>query len=567
MKVRILQIPQAQEGLELENPQLAELEQGEIYQDINGDISKISDYAPRHEYGGVLVDDAHRILEDTSDKRTDFVSRELKLTPEEIFNITGFKPKSSLTHSKAFEVASEYWDKKYKHLEKKVKDTLNYAVDTNSTYAKNALDFNNQQLNSIPSKQELFDSLFDYQEKKKKEMGALNDNEMFATGGSRSPYKVKPVGYGDLTKMNDYVKAYNQEQGTNFSSIAQVQKHRTENFPELVQDYYVNQGGIPTNKHASLLGTNQVDFSNVPLNKILEGDYDKLWGNRQIIPRKQKFKNEDEWFQYLKMRPVVTSNGKQYVYEGNNTYMTPEYEQAELPVEQPPAQESEQNQSSSSIPSQRSRFNEPLRWYDVASPIENLINSDRIPVRYDAPEVTYSDPKYLNPLPTLQGATADYNSLLQKLPASGVGYGNAASVYSAKYNADNQVLGQYDNLNNQIYNKWAQYQDAMRNQQAAYDYTARQQFEQKQLGSLEKQRQQRAISRGDLYNTLAQNRKLNREGDLVMSMFNFYDQYGNYTGNPYVFNSLANQNNGLITDPKGQKWYINPDTKQVTKIK
>ena len=566
MRVRILQIPKAQEGLELEETPLAELEQGEIYQDVDGNISKISDYAPTHERGGVVVDDAYRVLEDTSDKRTDFVSRELKLTPEEIFNITGFKPKSSLTHSKAFEVSSEYWDKKYKHLEKKVKDTLNYAVDTNSTYAKNALDFNNQQLNSIPSKEELFENLFQYQEKKKKEMDALNNSDMFATGGPRSPYKVKPEGYGDLTKMNDYIKAYNQAQGTNFTSIAQVQKHRTETNKELVLDAYKNQGFYPTNKHANLLGTRNIDFSQIPDDKILEGDYDKLWGNRQILPTKKNFKNEQEWFQYLKMRPIVMSNGKPYVYEGNNTYVTPEYDPQPTETVQT-VTETEDNQQKSIYPSQRSRFNEPLRWYDVAHPIENLIDSDRIPVRYDAPEVTYSDPKYLNPLPTLQGATADYNSLLQKLPASGVGYGNAASVYSAKYNADNQVLGQYDNLNNQIYNKWAQYEDAMRNQQSAYDYTARQQFEQKNLGALEKQRQQRAISRGDLYNTLAQNRKLNREGDLVMSMFNFYDQYGNYTGNPYVFNSLANQNIGLITDKTGQKWYINPETKIPTKLK
>jgi hypothetical protein len=570
MRVRILQIPKAQEGLELQNPQLAELEQGEIYEDINGDISKISDSAPTHDDGGVLVDDAHRILEDTSDKRTDYVSKELKLSPEEIFNVTGFKPKSSLTHSKAFEVSSEYWDRKYKHLEKKVKDTLDYAADTNSTYAKNSLDFNNQQLTSIPSKQELFDNLFEYQEKKKEQMNALNNNNMFATGGAKSPYKVKPEGYGDLTKMADAIKAYNEAAGTNFTSIAQVQKHRTETYPELTIDYYKNQGINPTNKHVKLLGTNDIDFSQVADDKILEGDYDKLWGNRQLIPTKKKFKNEDEWFQYLKMRPVVTSNGKQYVYEGGNTYTTPEYEQGTTPppAQQPSTPPSNTTEEPSIQPSQRSRFNEPLRWYDVAHPIENLINSDRIPVRYDIPEITYSQPKYQNPLPTLQGATADYNTILQKLPANAVGYGNAASVYSSKYNTDNQVLAQYDNINNDIYNKTRLYEDQMRNQQSANDYAARQQFEQKYLNSLEKQRQQRALSRGDIYNTLAKNRVLNREGNLAMQMFNFFDENGNYTGNPYVFNSLANQNNPIRTDPKtGQKWYVNPETKIPTKLK
>jgi hypothetical protein len=127
--------------------------------------------------------------------------------------------------------------------------------------------------------------------------------------------------------MNEYIKAYNQSAGTNFNSIADVQKHRTETNPELVLDAYRNQDLNPTNKHAKILGTRNIDFSQIEDSKILEGDYDKLWGNRQVLPITKKFKNEQEWFQYLKMRPTIMSNNKPYVYEGNNVYVAPEYEQ------------------------------------------------------------------------------------------------------------------------------------------------------------------------------------------------------------------------------------------------
>jgi hypothetical protein len=399
MKIRITAIPKAQAGMELMTPQVAELESGEIYQDIEGGISKISDQAQTHEEGGVVIDDAHRILEDTSDKRKDVVSKELKLTPTEVFDIVGYKPKSSLTHSKSFEFASEQWDKKYKSLEKKVQTNLDYAVDTNSNYAKNSLDFNMEQLKALPNKEDIFDMLFNHQEEKKAQMEAMNQSKKFAVGG-------------------------------------------------------------------------------------------------------------------------------------------------------------------------KNKFKEPLRWYDVAHPIENLINSDRVPVNYDSPEVTWStQPELQSVLPQLQSATADYNTMLQKLPANAVGYANAASLYASKYNTTNQMLGQAENVNNDITNKWMQYEDQMRNAKSQTDFGARQQFEQKYLTTLEKQRQQRAISKGDLYNTLAQNRKLNREGDLVMSMFNYYDQFGDYTGNPYKFNTNSLSTSPIKTDAKGNKYYVNPETNVTTKLK
>lgn len=573
MKVRIKKMAKYEDGgEELTNPFSSE-------QNIN----KISDNANLHEEGGVQIgsseleagevytDDGNgemvRTLEDTSDKRNDDLSKSLKLSPEEVEKITGFKPSSSLTHSKAFEKSAEYWDKKLKIFEKKLQSNIDYAKSSDSKYAFNSLEENIKQLDQIPTKMDIFDSLFDYQEAIKLPT-QTQSTQKYEIGGKRTPYKTKPEGYGDLSIQGNYIKAYNDYHNTNFKTIGQVQKHRTEIYPELVKDYYTKQGTPPTNKHVSLTGNQEIDMDTLDLPTLLSGDKDNLWGVRQILPQKKQFKTDADWKQYINNRNVVTSGGKPYVYEGNNIYTTPEFiqqistEPTVVQVEAP-----QEVIDKRSVPfTKGNNFNEPLRWYDVAGALDNLINSDRIPVNYDAPSITYQSPKYINPLPQLQNATASYNAMLQRLPSNGVGYGNAANLFATKYNTDNQVLGNTENINNQIYNNYLRYEDQMRNQQSATNYAARQNFEQKYLTTLDKQRQQQAVAKGDLYNTLALNRKLNREGDLIMSMFNFYDQEGNYTGNPYQFTRNATSTN-ILTDEKGGKYYVDKESKKITKLK
>lgn len=546
---------------------IANLEKGEIYKDIYNNIKKISENAPTHENGGVNINDVSTVLEDTSDKRNDVMSQELKLTPEEVHILTGFKPKSSVTHSKAFELASTYWDRKYKALENKTKESLESSTESNSSFSKNALDFNMQQLKFIPTKEDLYNSLFSYQEQQKEKQKYTN---IFKDGGinKKTPYKNLPEGYGDITKLQDYIKAYNEFNKTNFTSIGQIQSHRNNIYPELVKDYYRNQGTPPTNKHLDVLKqfgvdtTNGIDMTSIDDSILASGDIDKLWGNRQILPQVKQFKSKKDWQDYVNSRPIVNSNNKEFVYDGNNLYTTPIISNDEQePIEEAPQEELIEETN------KKSKFNEPLRWYDVASGLNAYINSDRIPVKLDKSEITYHSPKYINPTPQLQEGVASYNTMLQQLPNNGVGMANAASVFSSKYKTDNQVLGQTENANNQIFNNWLQYEDQMRNARSQNDFNARQMFEQKYLTSLEKQRQQRHLSFGDLMNTLAQNRKLNREGNLVMEMFDFYNQYGQYNGNKYNFTSNNSIDQTIKTDSKGKKYFVDPVTKTITPLK
>jgi hypothetical protein len=393
------------------------------------------------------------------------------------------------------------------------------------------------------------------------------DNYRFQNGGKKkSPYKELPEGYGDENRKVDYIKAYNDYHGTNFTTISEVQNHRVSVHPELVLDYYRNQGTPPTNKHTKVFGENEIDFTSADDEKILEGDVDNLWGNRQLLPQKKEFKSVDDWTTYVNNRNVVKSkDGTEYVYEGNNLYTTPVINEATNPDDGTPVQIKELDYTTTSD-KKKDKFKQDLQWYDVAGALENLIDSDRIPVRYDAPDITFSGAKYINPNPQLQSATASYNTMLQRLPSTGVGFANMANIFSSKYNIDNQVLGQTENANNQIYNNQNRYEDQMRNAQSLSDYQSRQLFEKKYLMSLENQRRQRALSKGDLYDTLAKNKRLNNEGDILMQMFDYFNQYGEYNNNPYQFVQRSSADNTVMTDDSGRKYYVDPTTKKITKL-
>ncbi len=567
MKVRITKIPMAQDGMDMQNPFEMSNEES---------IDVIPDSAKDHEEGGEILGEPgreveleasevhttdengnpQRILQATSDKRNDAMSKHLKLTPSDIERLTGFKAKGYMSHAKAFTKAEEFWANKTKSLEKKIESNYDYAKKSNSKYAANSLDENLKMLDRLPTSMDIFNSLFEHQESLKE----IPTTGKYATGG-KPPY----ASTDNASKQAEFNIFYNDLVSAGYSGpkdISSMQKFLVEKYPDLV-DHYMKT--VPnTNK-----GINDPNLNS------REAFNDNLWWYRNMAPKDIKFKTQEEYDAFVKGKDNVNSNGINYYVDPNNTdymsyrkrYYNPSVE-APTPNQPATAQTpTEEVINKSKAFSQRSRFNEPLRWFDVANPIENLINSDRIPVNYDAPELTYQSPKYIDPRPQLQNATASYNAVLNQLPQNAVGYANAANVFASKYNIDNQVLGNIENQNNQIYNNNLRYEDQMRNQQSTMDYQARQAFEQKYLTSLENQRQQRHLAKGTLYNTLATNRKLNREGDLVMSMFNFYDQYGNYNGNPYQFNTNSMPDKNILTDAKGKKYYIDPTTKTITSLK
>lgn len=105
-----------------------EAEQGEVF-DNNGDILKINDNAASHEEGGVDIQ-ADRVLENTSTKRKDPMSKALRLDKDQVSLLSRFKAKRGMSHSDAYEFeAKENSKLQEKMLKAVVKVTTNKTAD------------------------------------------------------------------------------------------------------------------------------------------------------------------------------------------------------------------------------------------------------------------------------------------------------------------------------------------------------------------------------------------------------------------------------------------------------
>jgi hypothetical protein len=151
-----------------------EVEKGEIIND-GENVMKVNDRAPTHENGGVVINDNHSVLENTSSIRNDIKSKELKLSPNEIgmmFDIK--KPNRALSHSKAFEYINEKLDReRAKYIKKNENIGKGLEPDKISL---DTFDLNNNNSNVIPKEQEIFNKLLMHQEQIKSLVG-IKENE------------------------------------------------------------------------------------------------------------------------------------------------------------------------------------------------------------------------------------------------------------------------------------------------------------------------------------------------------------------------------------------------------
>jgi hypothetical protein len=221
----------------------------------------------------------------------------------------------------------------------------------------------------------------------------------------------------------------------------------------------------------------------------------------------------------------------------------------------------------------RSRFNEPLRWYDVASPVNAYMAAlEREPGKYNPAEFNQLRYKLLDPTVALQQNQADFNAAVdatQSLAPNnpGAAAANIANLAASKYAANNQVLGNYENQNAQIKNNEITYNTQVRDKNSLADQQARELFENKVLTSKAIQQEQKLTALDSLYKTIAENRALNRNGNLIMKFSRAFDQYGDYNGYAPIFTTppaagiqtqaLAGQPGGGLQQIKAGKDYYN----------
>lgn len=554
-----------------------ELEKGEVFQDIDGTIKKVSESEPTHEEGGSLQPTAFRVLEDTADKRKDKISKTLKITPSEAEKLVGFKPKSSVTHSKLFELSVDYWGKKLKKSQKEIDENLKYVEKTNDVYAQNSLDENLKLLEDIPTEQDLFNIIYNAQEDTKR-INNIKSNNKKQTGGEndywtphrvftprKDPYDPKnlPEGYGDPNYIANLMSQLNSLTGYNYPTTAeglvQMRRDQFNNNSAFVQHAgdinYWNRNATDNKSYADKRGKyDAIGVMKDPLSFKTKEDYDNF-----ITEKGAQLLNPDNpnalWWRdpttgrYIGANVNILNNTQRI--EKLNLDGTPDFSKLEKAT---PLSYTETNtEENKSDPSadvkntitgggvQASKFNEPLRWFDVAGAGLRLLGSERLPVDLEQMSRQPLDVRELNPLPALLQNQGDYNAMLDQLPTSGVGFANQANLAANKYKVNNEIIGQYENTNKQRRDVIDQYNDQNQFVLDQANLQLRDQFNTRILQGREVQRQQRLAALDGIFTKLAQNRKLNREGDLMLQLTPYFDQFGKFNSNDLDILNFNNQ--------------------------
>lgn len=571
----------------------AELEQGEVFQNQQGGIQKVSEQDDTHEDGGSMQPNVSRVLEDTSDKRKDKDSKALLITPTQAQGIVGFKPKGSVSHSKLYEKATQKYDSKLKTFTNKIDDNLEYIKQNGGIYAKNSLEQNLKLLDTMATKGSIFDAIYDHQENIKQLNGIGDPNQQQKYGGKKMKYQVggskkyilsdksNPNLYDNSTYTADEIKSLyglNDQDvqdmikngiateapsstGVTTYSGGKTQKGRIT--PTGQDNAFAYKGDLPAYQNAwqqaglNLQGYNtNSDAQGAVYDYILKNNPDvlrnmwKQYGNTaQGINQGLPSTFDDAYLKdpnnLQKLRSAYTDN-----MFGVRTLTPQNLPQQTQDNTTPPIQYNTPNGV------QASKFNMPLKWYDVAGNIDNyLSSSERTPVSFEQLQRQPLRAHELNPQPALDANQGDYNAALQTLPNNGVGYANQANLLANKYKVNNETVGNYASQNNQIADRVDELNNTNKYQLDATNLGLRQTAVEQQLKGMEVERQSKLNAFDDYLTKLAQNAQLNTNGNLVLQMTPYFNQQGQFNGNRYVFQ----------TQPDGSQFVLDKKTGKLQK--
>lgn len=511
------EIPQT-DGLSGKNKKLAnvEAEKGEAFMNNDGQVGQVADDAATHEQGGVALPDVHRVLENTSNLRSDTNSKYLKLEPKQIEGITGLKTTKSMSHAEALVKANE----NNEVLRTKILKNITLASKGKKNldkYAEESTKLNVQHFSAIPSQQELFNKLFEHQEFVKNTTGIPSgkldkgqygiDTSSWLPNPSDQPAPEPFKGVWKKDK-NGKLQLY---KAPSASSVPDLSINPATEQPNTAQEVSVI-GGRQSRGRAQTVNTEDLIQQNP--DGSTDQNTTKTWDDSQLPPDANT--------------PPSTK-----VMQALDTSIT----------------------NNLKLKNQKgSEFNEPLRWYDVASSVNAyMAGSERIGEKYNPVHLSQLRYKLQDPTTAINKNTGDFNAAVQAVQNSsagntGVQLANIANLTAQKYNFNNQVLGNYENQNAQIKNNEILYNTQVRDKQEVADQQAREVFEEKVLTGKAKQQEQKLTALDSLYKTIAENRALNRNGNLMMKFSRAFDQYGNYNG--YQTQFQINPTLGLNTPPQ-----------------
>lgn len=596
-----------------------EAEAGEIVEGGNGKIFKVSDNSNTHEQGGVKMDNVKRVLEDTSDQRKDRASKMLRISPEEMEALFGFKPNNSVSHSKAYELAKKHYDGQRNKVNNK-NETIAKKPKIDKLAAKSA-ELNFKTLQDIPTDEDVYDALFMHQQEVKRINDINDDGSMKKMHGGKynvrgrrlSHHKAQAGTESDgfsrpgRGRGNDYyfdegtqrwfrngtVPSQSAKQQVQQNQSATQQTVQPQINPGGVQPYQGGRtsagrttpmgnsnafgftGGLDAYKSAwspvidlSQYNTAQ-DAQQATYNYILQNapqEAAKIWQTQGLTQKGRdmmnpKSKSYDPAFAQVASKAFDASGRIKPGTELTNEQLqalTPAYSDNMLGIRSLTPSQMETSTTepvTTPLPTTRqplntgvninpnfirqpsNRFNEPTYWDEVAAPLAGLVEG-RDPELYNPVELNQLKYKLLDPTAALNANQADYNAAASTLENIDTGTGaeaaNLANLQAQKYNANAQVMSQYDNQNVGIKNREIEYNTGVRDRQSVADAQTRGTYHRNVQQARENQRQQRLKSIEDISRVIQMKRRQNRSGNLILKLSPAFNQEGDYNGYQYA---------------------------------
>ena len=508
-----------------------EAEAGEVYKQPDGQVLKISEDGDRHEEGGEMIANVEKVLEDTSTSRKDKKSKSLIVTPEAMEDMFGVVVNKNLSHSEALEAATKELNKKTSKIEGKLKKVLDSLKDMpTSKYANNSLEMNIQELQKYPTKENLFDTLFEHQESIKEQQDmkqakygielpkaetGLDDITIKSpdkTGG-RTPSGENNNNFNFTQEdINRYAKRLGLRNDTNKNFQEDLYNYATKNNPEVIDQMWKLYGnttqGINTKTSNSVSAF--ADGNPKARTMFVLGNILKTSPKEDLISFSPKTG-------YSPGIRDAAPKSKADLTMGNIS----------------------KDSSATYNIDNKDMFNEPLNATDLLAPALSFLSADRIPANYNPASYKKIDPRLENVLPYLQQGQRDFNALTSKIDSnSGSEVGNAVNTFAQKYAIDTNTMATVADRNLQRQSSADIYNAQVSDKQSESDQRSRATFEQQQLLGMEAQRKQKLTALDEIFQRVNLNRKLNKEGDLLMKLFPNFNSQGNYNGIKRNFSGL-----------------------------
>lgn len=561
----------------------AEVEAQEVVEDQEGNIEYVNPNDPHandHEQGGALMSDARRVLEATSAKpgRNDWKDKMLRLSPEEVEFGTGFKSKRSTSHAGALMQADEYYGKQRAKYAKAI-DKAN-DMKRPDKIAMNTAQLNFKVAKTLPIADDLFEKLFAHQEGVKAKYG-IDGGEEMQYGGikyAQNGIEIPPKDWNEMRRLRNTLEPQARPLPIEDDGIPARGTSKKFYDPIGERTRTLLGDGTPTVKPMTI----KPGAKDMKSKRRQDALTDKT-GWRGNLGTGNGYELEAPWREPNNRKGTSSTSGKKQTDEDQSsgrkwqmatlddldmTEGVDNKEMRNLRNERALKVPSKISTSAPAVtpsakaksPASNGYRDEPLTAGDYR-PLVQALTLRKAPVRFSDVEMDTMKLKRVSAAPELENNESGYRMALRQVgdDASAI-----AQLQANKYRADNQVMGQNNNVNTQISNQETIGNTEIRNKEAL--------FKAENLNQFDAKVQQRDANfntvKNDLLNQFQKNVQINKafnRNAKRMTQFagkGLYDQDGNYIGPDNLFANrepiAADGTGNKVVRETDVKWGITP---------